>query len=142
MHPPKAAGLTADSTTQEARRGDLLGRRIDAEAITAAPWAQALRATIIGSNQATANGVTVRGHAPVLALCRALIEAGVDPSTPLEAYRGSTLCLRVRSIGEGARLTVQDSKTGRPRFVRFQQEGSDGCVAGPYVEQALGEVAA
>src|SRR5262245_39791864 len=71
-----------------------------------APATRALRAVIIGSNQAEANGVTAHGHAPVLALCRALIEAGHDPNTPLEAYRGTTLCLKVRSIGEGARLTV------------------------------------
>lgn len=63
-------------------------------------------------------------HAPVLALCRALIEAGHDPSTPLEAYRGTTLCLKVRSIGEGARLTVEDSENGRPRFVRHRPRTS------------------
>jgi hypothetical protein len=84
------------------------------------PATQAIRAVIIGSNQAEANGITARGHAPVLALCRALIEAGHDPNTPLEAYRGSTLCLRVRSIGEGARLTVEDDENGRPRFVRHR----------------------
>jgi hypothetical protein len=66
--------------------------------------------------------VTVSGrNAPVLALCRALIEAGHDPNTPLEAYRGATLCLRVRSIGEGAKLTVKETcRDGKPRFVPFQ----------------------
>jgi hypothetical protein len=77
----------------------------------------AVRAQLLGSNQTTAHGVTVSGrNAPVLALCRALIEAGHDPDTPLEAYRGDLLCLRVRSIGEGARLTVEDGSDGRPRF--------------------------
>jgi hypothetical protein len=77
----------------------------------------AVRAQLLGSNQATAHGVTVSGrNAPVLALCRALIEAGHDPDTPLEAYRGDLLCLRVRSIGEGARLTVEDGSDGRSRF--------------------------
>jgi hypothetical protein len=80
-----------------------------------------IRADIIGQNQATAAGITVSGrHAPILSLCRALIEAGHDPATPLEAYRGSTLCLRVRSIGEGAKLTVRESTSdGRPRFATF-----------------------
>jgi hypothetical protein len=82
--------------------------------------AQALRAVIIGSHQATANGTTVRGRAPVPALCRALIEAGHDPATPLEAYRGSTLCLRVRSLGEGAKLTVEENDRHGPRFVTYR----------------------
>jgi hypothetical protein len=79
-----------------------------------------IRAEIAGSNQANACGVTVSRHAPVLALCRALIGAGHDPATPLEAYRGSTLCLRVRSIGEGAKLTVSEATSdGKPRFAPF-----------------------
>jgi hypothetical protein len=84
------------------------------------PATQALRAVIIGSNQAEANGITARGHAPVLGLCRALLEAGYNPGTPLKAYRGSTLCLRVRSLGDGARLTVKETtRDGKPRFVTF-----------------------
>jgi hypothetical protein len=101
----------------------------------------ALRAIIIGSNQATSSGVTARGHAPVLGLCRALLETGHDPDTPLDAYRGSTLCLRVRSIGEGARLTVKDSAKGRPRFVRYRQDGPETCAAASCVAQT-GAVAA
>jgi hypothetical protein len=65
-----------------------------------------IRGELLGLSQATAAGITVTGrHAPVLSLCRALIEAGHDPAIPLEAYRGAMLCLRVRSIGEGAALT-------------------------------------
>lgn len=81
-----------------------------------------MRAELIGSNQATACGVTVSGrNAPVLALCRALIEAGHDPAIPLEAYRGNTLCLRVRSIGEGAALSVSEATNdGKPRFVAYR----------------------
>jgi hypothetical protein len=79
-----------------------------------------IRAEIVGQNQANACGVTVSRHAPVLALCRALIGAGHDPATPLEAYRGSTPCLRVRSIGEGAKLTVSEATSdGKPRFAPF-----------------------
>lgn len=150
MRPRNGASLAADGHQQEARRDVRLGRLNCAEAnpqrvllqgdcISAGqPGLRALRATIVGSNQAEANGVTARGHAPVLALCRALIEAGVDPGTPLEAFRGTTLCLRVRSVGEGARLTVKEiTRDGKPRFVTFHP-GPDGAgsVRGqPYVAQ-------
>jgi len=48
--------------------------------------------------------MTARGTTPVLGLCRLLVEAGHDPATPLEAWRGSTLCLRIHRIGEAAQL--------------------------------------
>src|SRR5262245_58281089 len=63
-------------------------------------------------NTNTACGVTVRSPAPVLALCRRLIEAGHDPRSRLEAYRGSTLCLSVRSIGEAAALQIGGDGVG------------------------------
>jgi hypothetical protein len=31
-----------------------------------------------------------------------LIQAGHDPAEPAEAWRGETLCLHIRSIGEAA----------------------------------------
>ncbi|MFY9839327.1 MAG: hypothetical protein WAK55_23200 [Xanthobacteraceae bacterium] len=49
-------------------------------------------------------------------MCRKLVEAGHDPATPLEAWRGKTLCLLVRSIGEAARLEVSGEGVGfRPK---------------------------
>ena len=36
----------------------------------------------------------------------------ISGSVPLDAYRGDVLCLRVRSIGEGARLEVNTKGTG------------------------------
>ena len=43
-------------------------------------------------------GITARGSAPVLALCRALMKAEIDPATPLEALaQGEILCLRISS---------------------------------------------
>jgi hypothetical protein len=98
-----------------------------------APWGQndakssvAASASIIpaqlsGVDRATALGIVARGYSPVLTLCRLLLEAGHDPSTPLEAWRGDTLCLHVRSIGEAARLCVEDDNIGRPRFRRHRQ---------------------
>src|SRR2546430_8285592 len=69
-----------------------------------------IQAEMSGSNTCSALGLTVRGHAPVLKLCRALVQAGHDPARPLRAYRGGVLCLSVRSIGEGAKLTVADDR--------------------------------
>ena len=82
--------------------------------------AKAIFAELIGSNTCTAAGITVVDRAPVLALCRALVTAGQDPNRPLHAYRGDVLCLCVRSIGEGARLAVEDDRHGRPRLRRWR----------------------
>ena len=49
-------------------------------------------------------------------MCRALIAAGYDPVTPLHAYRDDYPALRVRSIGEGARLVVKAAGHGPPVF--------------------------
>jgi hypothetical protein len=78
-----------------------------------------IHATLIGSNCCEALGITARGYAPVLDLCRALVKAGHDPRWPLHAYRGDVLALKVRSIGEGARLTVREDRAG-PRFVAWE----------------------
>jgi hypothetical protein len=78
--------------------------------------ADPIEAELIGSNECLARdrarGITVRSSSPVLALCRALVGAGYDPGRPLHVYRGKTLALTVRSIGEGARLRVSSSGTG------------------------------
>jgi hypothetical protein len=70
----------------------------------------------------------------VLALCRALVTAGHDPNRPLHACRGDVFCLRLRSIGEGARLTVEDDRHGRPRLRRWRN-GARGCGRAPLVRQ-------
>ena len=48
-------------------------------------------AQITGSNRCDAEGLTVTGQAPVLGMCRKLLEAGFDPTRPLKAYRGDML---------------------------------------------------
>ena len=65
-------------------------------------------ASVAGSTIAACIG------SPVLALCRKLTQAGYPSSADLEAYRGETLALRVRSIGEAAELQVD----GAGRFIR------------------------
>jgi hypothetical protein len=67
-----------------------------------------IRAEIHGDDRCAAEGITVVAGAPVLGICRKLIEAGYDPATPLEAWRGDVLALRVRSIGDAAALTVDE----------------------------------
>jgi hypothetical protein len=71
---------------------------------------------LIGSDKATATGITVRGPSPVLALCRKLVAAGVDPNRSLHAYRGDLLCLVVRSIGEAAQFDVNSKGTGFTKY--------------------------
>ena len=90
--------------------------------------AAAIIATITGADEAAANGMTVKSGSPVLALCRKLIEAGVDPAPPLLAYRGDTLALIVASIGAGARLEVHPTGT---HFVRRIDRRT-----GPYVRKS------
>jgi hypothetical protein len=97
-----------------------------------------IRAELSGGRRCSAIGITATGNAPVLALCRRLIEAGHNPAAPLEARRGSTLCLRVRSIGEGARLTVREgASNGRPRFVRLTGRTDD---VGPPIAPTVGKL--
>ena len=89
-----------------------------------------IRAELTDCNTCTALGLIVRAAAPVLEICRRLVAAGHDPHKQLRAYRGDVLCLIVRSIGEGAELTVADDRLGRPKFRRHTAPQSD--VAGPY----------
>jgi hypothetical protein len=77
----------------------------------AQPHATAIHAELIGADAINAAGMVTYSTAPVLALCRALVAAGYDPATPLQTYRGATLCLRVRSIGEAAGLEVNAKGT-------------------------------
>ena len=75
-----------------------------------------IRAALFGSDQCRAEGCTVRAASPILETCRRLTQAGYDPDRPLHCYRGDILALRVRSIGEGAALTVKTAGNGSPIF--------------------------
>lgn len=77
----------------------------------------------LSGDTCAAGGITARGAAPVLALCRKLIAAGHDPATPLHIYRGDTLTLTVRSIGRGAELTVVSAGNGTPIFAKARAAG-------------------
>ena len=73
---------------------------------------QSIRAVIIAPDQCETVGHKVRASAPVLALCRELVEAGHDPGCQLQVYRKGVLALRVRSIGEAARLSIRGDGVG------------------------------
>jgi hypothetical protein len=90
----------------------------------------AIRAELLTYDSCCALGMTVRHPAPVLALCRLLVEAGHDPATPLEAWRGDVPCLRIRSIGAAARLRVSTHGGGFERL-----PGSAGCTAASPVRE-------
>ena len=76
----------------------------------------AIRAELTGSDCCSAIGIVVRSTAPVLALCRLLVEAGHDPATQLEAWRGDVLCLLIRSIGDGVALRIGTHGVGFERL--------------------------
>ena len=114
---------------------DQLGRQVFPENKRQQQFVQApIRATLIGSDRCSAEGVSACGYSPVLGLCHELVAAGFNPASPLEAWRGEMPCLRVRSIGEGARLTVADDRHGTPRH-RRRQERPQRYVAGSLVAQ-------
>jgi hypothetical protein len=83
-----------------------------------------IRAELIGSDRAEAASITAGSSAPVLALCRSLIAAGLDPDAALEVYRRGVLTLRVRSLGAGAALTVREDR-GTPEFARYKAMSLD-----------------
>jgi hypothetical protein len=100
---------------------------------------QAIRAEYLGATTCTAAGITARASAPVLALCRELLAAGLDPDQAMEVFRGATLALRMRSIGEAAELAVKDDNRGTPRFVRHRpgpdERAKIACGKAPLMRQ-------
>ena len=73
---------------------------------------QTIRATLVGSNECTAKGFCVRAASPVLAMCRRLLAAGYHPALRLECFRDDMLALSIASIGQGARLEVNNRGSG------------------------------
>ncbi len=118
-----------------ASKTDPLGGKVLSEATSQNPTAQAtICAELIGSDRCEAEGLIACGHAPALLLCCQLVAAGFNPASPLEAWRGEAVCLRIRAIGEGARLTVADDRHGTPRL-RCRKERPERYVAASPVAQ-------
>ena len=93
-----------------------------------------IRAELTGSDTCRCGGITATGNAPVLALCRQLLAAGLNPDQALEVYRGATLALRISNIGKAAKLTVRDNRHGTPVFRRFES-GQEGVAAAPPIRK-------
>ena len=90
------------------------------------PELTVIRAELTGSDTCTAAGLTVHARAPVLTMCREMLAAGLDPDSALDVYRNGLLALRIRAIGEAAKLTVEDGRDGVPRFRRWKAPPSVG----------------
>lgn len=90
-----------------------------------------ITARLSGSNTCTAFGITATGYTPVLKLCWLLVEAGHRPQTPLHAYRGETLCLVVRSIGEAAGFEINSHGTGFIKYRNARRAGSPIAATAP-----------
>ena len=99
--------------------------------------AEIIHAELSGSDTCTAEGYTIRANAPVLALCRKLVDVGYDPTRPLHAYRGNTLCLKIRSIGEGAKLAVREDSRRGLKLVRWKP--FPGAGGSPRIDEDDGE---
>ncbi len=121
MGPPDALRPAPASAGRGPRELDLAGRQIGSIATPKKTAPQPIRGEIAGDDFAAAEGVSARAHAPVLRLCRALIEAGFDPNRALHVYRCDVLCLTVDSIGAGARLTVDESRSAFARWKPFSR---------------------
>lgn len=68
-------------------------------------------------------------HQPFLDGCRALLAAGVDPSTiAIMRHAGSATDALRATVGVAAGLTVEDDRFGRPRFVRWRGPQCDGAA--------------
>ena len=104
--------------------------------MTQAKFIEVIRAELVGSDQCSAAGITVTAPAPVLALCRELLAAGHDRETWLEAFRGGVMCLRVKGIGKGAALAIDET---RARFRRWEAY-SPARVTAPVRRKAISVV--
>ena len=109
------------------------GRNLD---IDRGEIGRVIHAKLAWGDHATACGIGARGSAPVLKLCRLLVDAGHDPGLPLEAWRNGVLCLRVQSIGEAAGLRVAAHGVGFERIPECTAASSIDLNASDHAEVA------
>ena len=70
-------------------------------------------------------GLEARGDAPVIGLCRKILDVKAPESlagAAMEVYRGQTLALRVKSIAELAAMQIGTSHGGAPIFERRREK--------------------
>jgi hypothetical protein len=130
MIPRKAARPAPAVTGREPQVIDLLGDKIN-PARNIQPKQQHVIAELVGDDSCRCQEIdaAVTANAPVLAMCRQLLTTGIDPDTALSVYRRGVLALKVRSIREGARLTVKTAGNGTPIFTL--DDGYKGAAAPP-----------
>ena len=93
----KTSAGPAPAAAECKARIDQLGGKVNSLATPRRQPAQAIRAELRGDNECRAAGLITRGTTPILAMCRKLVAAGVNPATPLECYRGPTLAITARA---------------------------------------------
>jgi hypothetical protein len=130
MIPRKAARPAPAVTGREPQVIDLLGGKIN-PARNIQPKQEHVIAELVGDDSCRCQEIdaAVTANAPVLAMCRQLLATGIDPDTALGVYRQGVLALKVRSIREGARLTVKTAGNGTPIFTL--DDGCKGAAAPP-----------
>lgn len=135
MELPERASLARRGDGGEAQRLEQLGRQLGPLATPQYRERQGhpIHADVTSSDRCSAEGFTVRGSSPVLAICRRLVAAGFDTGRSLIAFRGEMVCLVIRSIGEGAALTI-DEHNGT-RFAKWKPF-SRSAVAPPVRQKA------
>ena len=139
MSAPKGASPALCVDRDGARKIVATGKRDWQSSNASSEHTQVIRAELAESDTATALGTVAKGSSPVIKLCRLLIEAGYDPLTPLEAWRGGTLCLHVRSIGEASGLQLNGKGTDFiPRAVCIaplvEKNGSEDADTTPWLD--------
>ena len=107
-----SAGPAPAAAECKARTNDQLGGKVGLVATPSRKPSQVVRAELVGSDRCLAAGYVTRGTTPVLAMCRKLVAAGINPAASLECYRGTTLAITVASIGHGAGLEINGHGTG------------------------------
>ena len=107
-----SAGPAPAAAECKARTNDQLGGKVGLVATPSRKPSQVVRAELVGSDRCLAAGYVTRGTTPVLAMCRKLVAAGINPAASLECYRGTTLAITVASIGQGAGLEINGHGTG------------------------------
>jgi hypothetical protein len=130
MRSRKAARPAPAVTGREPQVIDLPGGKID-PARNIQPKQEHVIAELVGDDCCRCQeiGAAVTANAPVLAMCRQLLAAGIDPDKALRVYRCGVLALTVHSIREGARLTVKTAGNGTPIFTL--DDGCKGAAAPP-----------
>jgi len=126
----KAARPAPAVTGREPQVIDLLGGKIN-PARNIEPKRERVIAELVGDDSCRCREIdaAVTANAPVLAMCRQLLATGINPDTALCVYRRGVLALKVRSIREGARLTVKTAGNGTPIFTL--DDGCKGAAAPP-----------